>query len=150
MSTAQSNPGKWTCRSCNGLLVNESSRAIILDGEPPFHYIRKKQDLISTASSGCVLCQQLLDRHNELGPSDATDSNCPSECPWSVFSRDSSQLVFLVHSMKDERHRDGALRYLKVRGLRRAGRRHESRERAHIWELVYNVVTENGKIEYHA
>jgi hypothetical protein len=143
------NPGSLqqdsrTCSSCNDLLVNESSRSIILNGDPPFQYRRKVTDLEATASSGCVLCQQLLDRHKELGPKDASDSNCPSDCPWSSFGRDNSLLVFLIHSIKDDRYQDGGLRYLKVRGIRRAGERHALRERYHVWELIYDVATDDG------
>ena len=137
-------PLSRTCSTCNDLLVNESSRAIILHGNSPFQYRRKSQHLEANASSGCVLCQQLLDRHTELGPKDASDNICPSSCPWSTFGRDNLQPVFLVQSVKDDRYPDEGLRLLKIRGFRRAGQRHEVLERSHFWELVYEVTSDNG------
>jgi hypothetical protein len=133
------------CSSCNNLFVSGSSRTMILNGNPPFQYRREINDLKATASAGCLLCQQLLDRHRELGPADATDYNCPSDCPWSTYRPDNSQLLFLVQNIKDARYQDRGLRYLKVRGIRRAGKPHAIREGAHFWELFYDIVTDDGK-----
>ena len=117
---------------------------MILNGDSSFQYCREINDLEATASAGCVLCQQLLDRHRELGPADVTDYNCPSDCPWSTFRPDNSQLLFLVQSIKDARYQDGGLRYLRVRGIRSAAESHTIRERSHFWELFYDIVTEDG------
>lgn len=132
-----------TCNSCNALFVAASSRVKILSAAP-FEYTRKLKDLEAAASSGCILCQQILDRHTELGPKDTLDGNCPSDCPWLSYSRDDSRPTFLIHSMQDERYRDYKLRSVKVRGMRRASLRHVTREEAHVWQLVYEVTTDDG------
>jgi hypothetical protein len=133
-----------TCSFCNDLFVNEASRTMILNGDSSFQYRREINNLEATASAGCVLCQQLLDRHRELGPAGVTNYNCPSDCPWSTFRPNNLQLLFLVQSIKDARYQDGGLRYLRVRGIRSAAKTHAMRERSHFWELFYDIVTDDG------
>jgi len=135
-------PDGLSCDSCNDLFSNPTSRSIIIANSGRFRYCREYNDLKRTAAAGCILCMNLLDRHDVEGTQNAPRElrksiNCP------CCTKFDNSIVFLVS--RALRRSNPAFRETHWGLSFRGHRQHKWGRRSRFWELEFNVAADTGK-----